>query len=128
MQLDNFFLLYEIMFFIESHDTLLTIERSDESFAVTFEMFVSSLSSHSYPLLKSPSFSSLVGLASLTFFFFSLLFSGMKSSLFLNIFCSTVHCTLTRLSGQGYHSYVLRVAFTCFKVYLKDSVSNAVHV
>ena len=70
LELDKFFLLYEIMFFVESHDTSLTIETSDELSVVTFEIFVSSLSSYSYPLLKSSSFSSLVGFDSLTIFSF----------------------------------------------------------
>ena len=55
-----------------NHDTPLTIERSGESSEATFEIFVSSLASHSYPLLKSLFSLSLVGLASLTLVSFPL--------------------------------------------------------
>ena len=44
-----------------------------------------------------------VGLASLTFFSFSS-FQWNKILFVFQYFCSTVHCTLTRLSGQGYYS------------------------
>ena len=114
-----------------NHDTLLTIKKSRESSVATFEIFVSSLSSHSYPLLKSSSSSSLVGLASLTSVFLSPLFSSIKSSLFFQYFYSTVHWTLNEIVGLGVlfflkENNVLRVAFTCIKVFFMDSVSNAI--
>ena len=105
-----------------NHDTLLTIKKSRESSVATFEIFVSNLSSHSYPLLKSSSSSSLVGLASLTFVFLSPLFSSIKSSLSFQYFYSTVHWTLNEIVGLGVlfflkENNVLRVPFTCIKVF-----------
>ena len=108
------------LFLIESHDTPLTI--------ITFEIFVSSLSSHSYPFPKSSSFSSLVGLTSLTCFF--RLFSGKKYLFSIFLFDGSLH--VNKIVGVGLlfllkEINVLWVAFTCFKVDFKGSVSNAVH-
>ena len=47
LQLVKYFFICEIMLFIELHDNPLTIGRSGESSAVTFDKLVSSLSSHS---------------------------------------------------------------------------------
>ena len=108
------------LFLIESHDTPLTI--------ITFENFVSSLSSHSYPFRKSSSFSSLVGLTSLTCF--SRLFSRKKSLFSIFLFDGSLR--VNKIVGVGLLFFlqeinVVWVAFTCFKVDFKDSVSNAVH-